>query len=125
MPTEPHEPVPRSQPTRSVGREGPFPALRHRLEGLAGVDERLAALDRQAEARASLKSHLLFAQAPAIALRCERRSFLIQFDNDHVGDDPDSVRWDIAGNRFGAELLADPWVVNAPIFPGAGGDPKR
>ena len=51
--------------------------------------------------------------------------FFIQFDNDHVGDDPDSVRWDIAGNRFGAELLADPWVVNAPIFPGAGGDPKR
>src|SRR5262245_55143181 len=51
--------------------------------------------------------------------------FLIQFDNDHVGDDPDRVRWDIAGNRFGAELLADPWVVNAPIFPGSGGDPKR
>jgi len=51
--------------------------------------------------------------------------FFIQFDNDHVGADPDHIRWDIAGNRFGAELLGDPWVVNAPIFRGAGGDLKR
>jgi hypothetical protein len=49
--------------------------------------------------------------------------FFIQFDNDHVGADPDRIRWDIAGNLFGAEMLADPWVVNAPIFAGTASDP--
>jgi len=59
-----------------------------------------------------------------IKQRWPRCAFFIQFDNDHVGADPDRIRWDIAGNLFGAELLADPWVVNAPIFPGTASDPN-
>ena len=47
-----------------------------------------------------------------------------QFDNDHVGADPDRIRWDITGNLYGAEMLADPWVVNALIFPGTASDPN-
>ena len=58
-----------------------------------------------------------------IKQRWPRCAFFIQFDNDHVGADPDRIRWDIAGNLFGAELLADPWVVNAPIFPSTASDP--
>jgi hypothetical protein len=59
-----------------------------------------------------------------IKQRWPRCAFFIQFDNDHVGADPDRIRWDIAGNLFGAELLADPWVVNALIFPGTASDPN-
>ena len=59
-----------------------------------------------------------------IKQRWPRCAFFIQFDNDHVGADPDRIRWDIAGNLFGAELLADPWVFNAPIFPGTASDPN-
>ena len=58
-----------------------------------------------------------------IKQRWPRCVFFIQFDNDHVGADPDRIRWDIAGNLFGAEMLADPWVVNAPIFAGTASDP--
>jgi mannan endo-1,4-beta-mannosidase len=58
-----------------------------------------------------------------IKQRWPRCAFFIQFDNDHVGPDPDRIRWDIAGNLFGAELLADPWVVNAPIFTSTASDP--
>ena len=59
-----------------------------------------------------------------IKQRWPRCAFFIQFDNDHVGADPDRIRWDISGNLFGAELLADPWVVRAPIFPGTTSDPN-
>jgi mannan endo-1,4-beta-mannosidase len=37
-----------------------------------------------------------------IKQRWPRCVFFIQFDNDHVGADPDRIRWDIAGNLFGA-----------------------